>query len=151
MTLLSFKPQAPTLPSGARAAQLQDLAKLRRYVTVDASYSAVQRELAMQAIRGCEERAGKWTAAEFEMQVARVVALADNGHSRVWSRSRSNRMNHLPVRLFLFSDGVFVIAAKEAGLPALGRRVDAIEGFPAGDALRKLRIYRGGKGQPSRL
>ena len=54
-------------------------------------------------------------------------------------------MNHLPVRLFLFSDGVFVIAAKEAGLPALGRRVDAIEGFPAGDVLRKLRIYRGGK------
>ena len=145
MTLLSCKPQAPTLPPGARAAQLQDLAKLRRYVTLDASYSAVQRELAMQAIRGCEEHAGKWTPAEFEMQVARVVALADNGHSRVWSRSRSNRMNHLPVRLFLFSDGVFVIAAKEAGLPALGRRVDAIEGFPAGDVLRKLRIYRGGR------
>jgi hypothetical protein len=54
-------------------------------------------------------------------------------------------MNRLPVRLFLFADGVFVTVAKDAGLAALGRRVDAIDGLPAGDVVRKLRIYRGGR------
>lgn len=144
-TLLGCDRKGPVRPPDTRSAEMQDLAELRRYVTLDRSYSAVQRQLAMQAIRESEEGAGEWTQAEFELQVARVVALADNGHSRVWSRSRSNRMNRLPVRLFLFEDGVYVIMAKVSGVPVLGKRVVAIDGFPIGDALRKLRIYRGGR------
>ena len=131
-------------PSGSRASQLQDLAVLRRYVALDAAYSEAQRALASQAISESEVGAGKWSAAQFELQVARVAALADNGHSAVWGGPRSRRMNRLPVRLVLFVDGVFVVRAKGAGVPGLGLRVDAVDGVPTAEVLHRLRAYRGG-------
>jgi hypothetical protein len=133
-----------SVPSDARASQLQDLAQLRRYVALDASYSSAQRALASQAISQAESRAGHWKAADFELQVASVVALADNGHSTIWSDPRSNRMNRLPIRLVLLADGVFVARAKGAGVPVLGMRIDSIDDIATADILKKLRIYRGG-------
>jgi hypothetical protein len=130
--------------SGSRASQLQDLSLLRRYVALDAAYSDDQRARALQAISESEAGAGTWTAADFELRVARVVALADNGHSTVWTDSRAGRMNRLPVRLLLFSDGVFVVRAKGPGVSALGMRVDAIDGIATAEVLRRLRVYRGG-------
>jgi hypothetical protein len=131
-------------PSDARAAQLQDLAQLRRYIALDAAYSSAQRALALQVIGAAESGAGKWTAADFELRVARVVALADNGHSTVWSDPRSNRMNRVPIRLVLLAEGVFVARAKGPGVPALGMRIDAIDNITTADILRRLRVYRGG-------
>ncbi|HEY2782278.1 MAG TPA: hypothetical protein VGI90_15965 [Steroidobacteraceae bacterium] len=137
-------PAGGSTPSDARASQLQDLTQLRRYVALDASYSSAQRTLASQAISQAESTAGHWTAADFELQVARVVALADNGHSTIWTDPRSNRVNRLPIRLVLLADGVFVARAKGAGVPALGMRIDSFDNIPTADILRKLRIYRGG-------
>ena len=131
-------------PSGSRTSQLRDLELLRRYVALDAAYSDVQRSLALQAISESEVGAGKRSAAEFELQVARVVALADNGHSAVWGGPRSRRMNRLPVRLMLFADGVFIVRARAAGVTALGLRVNDLDGVPTADVLQRLRSYRGG-------
>ena len=130
--------------SDVRASQLQDLAQLRRYVALDAAYSSQQRERALQAISESEGGAGMWTQADFELQVARVVALADNGHSSIWSGSRSGRMNRLPVRLILLADGVFVVRAKGFGVPTLGMRVDAIDGIATARILKQLSVYKGG-------
>jgi hypothetical protein len=127
-----------------RASQLQDLSVLRRFLTLDAAYSDQQRARASQAISESEAGAGTWTAADFELHVARVVALADNGHSTVWTAARSGRMNRLPMRLLLLSDGLFVVRAKGPGVPALGMRVDAVDSIATADVLRRLRVYRGG-------
>jgi hypothetical protein len=129
---------------GSRGAQLQDLSILRRDVALDRAYSDDHRARALQIITESEGRAGNWTAAEFELQVALVVALADNGHSTVWSDFRSGRMNRLPVRLILLADGVFVVRARGAGMPLLGTRVDSIDGIATAELVRRLRIYRGG-------
>jgi hypothetical protein len=134
----------PAQPSDVRASQLQDLAQLRRYVALDAAYSSQQRELALQGISESEGGAGMWSQADFELQVARVVALADNGHSTIWSGPRSGRMNRLPVRLMLFADGVFVLRAKGSGVATLGMRVDAIDGIATPRILQKLAVYKGG-------
>jgi hypothetical protein len=134
-----------TPPSVGRASQLQDLAQLRRYVALDAAYSRERRALALQAISESEARAGTWASAEFELQVARVVALADNGHSTIWAGPRSSRMNRLPVRLILLAEGVFVVRARGPGVAALGMRVDAIDGIATTEILQKLRVYRGGR------
>lgn len=131
-------------PPGSLTGQSADLAVLRRYVALDAAYSQVHRGQALQAIREAEQGAGKWSAAAFELHVARVAALADNGHSSVWGGSRSRRMNRLPVRLMLLADGVFVVRAKGAGVPALGLQVDALDGIAVAEVLQRLRPYRGG-------
>ena len=133
-----------TPPADIRASQLQDLAQLRRYLTLDAAYSSEQRARALRIISESESRAGTWTPAAFELQVARVVALADNGHSTIWTGPRSNRMNRLPVRLILLADGVFVVRAQGPGAAALGMRVDAIDGSAIAEILQKLSIYAGG-------
>ena len=131
-------------PSDSRLSQLQDLSLLRRYIALDAAYSDNRRTRASQAVSESEAGAGKWSAAEFELQVARVVALADNGHSTVWAAPRAGRMNRLPVRLILLADGLFVVRAKGPGVSALGMRVDAIDGIATAEVLRRLRVYRGG-------
>ena len=134
----------PAPPADVRAAQLQDLAQLRRYLKLDAAYSGEQRARASQLVSETESRAGTWTPAAFELQVARVVALADNGHSTIWTGPRSGRMNRLPVRLILLADGVFVVRATGSGVSALGMRVDAIDGSAIADVLARLSIYTGG-------
>jgi hypothetical protein len=131
-------------PADRRASQLQDLAQLRRYVALDAAYSSEQRAHASQLIGESESRAGIWSPADFELQVARVVALADNGHSTIWAGPRSARMNRLPVRLMLLADGVFVVRAKGPGVSALGMRVDAIDGIAIAEVFQRLSIYGGG-------
>jgi hypothetical protein len=143
---VSSAPAASELapPADVRASQLQDLAQLRRYLALDAAYSSEQRARASQLISESESRAGTWTPAAFELQVARVVALADNAHSTIWTGPRSGRMNRLPVRLILLADGVFVVRAKGPGVPALGMRVDAIDGSAIAQVLQRLRIYTGG-------
>jgi hypothetical protein len=142
--LIACSSDGSTPPYDPRASQLQDLSQLRHYLLLEAAYSDAQRALASQAISESEAGAGKWTAADFELQIARVVALADNGHSTVWSGPRSERMNRIPARLLLLADGVFVVRAKGPGVSVLGMRVDAIDGLASAEILRRLRIYRGG-------
>lgn len=117
---------------------------MRRYVRLDAAYSNEGRARASQLIDESEARAGSWTPAGFELQVARILALADNGHSTVWSDLRSARVNRLPLRLVLLADGVFIVRAKGAAVSILGMRVDAIDSVPTAEVQRRLRIYRGG-------
>jgi hypothetical protein len=142
--LIACSTDGSTPPYDPRASQLQDLSQLRHYLSLEAAYSDAQRALASQAISESEAGAGKWTAADFELQIARVVALADNGHSTVWRGPRSERMNRIPARLLLLADGVFVVRAKGPGVSVLGMRVDAIDGLESAEILRRLRNYRGG-------
>ncbi len=63
--------------AGSRAAQLQDLAILRRDVALDRAYSDEHRARALQVIAESEARAGHWTAAEFELPLGIAVDSAD--------------------------------------------------------------------------
>jgi len=117
---------------------------MRRYVALDAAYSDEERAHASQLIDESEARAGAWTPAAFELQIARILALADNGHSAVWADLRSARVNRLPLRLVLLADGVFIVRAMGAAVSILGMRVDAIDSVAITEVQRRLRIYRGG-------
>jgi hypothetical protein len=138
----SKEPSSPSLD--ARTAQLQDLSQLRRYVALDAAYTDAERALALKSVAASEAGAGKWSAADFELQVERVVALADNGHSTVWRGDRAGRMNRIPARLLLFADGVFIVRARGSATDVLGARVYAVDGIPIAEVIRRLRVYRGG-------
>lgn len=140
------KEQGP-LTVDTRTSQLQDLAQLRRGIALDAAFNDAERARALALIRDAEARAGAWTAPEFELLVDRVMASTDNGHSTVWPRERARRFNRIPARLLLLADGVFVVRAKGAALPLLGRRIEAVDDVSIDDILSRLRVYRGGLGK----
>lgn len=77
------------------------------------------------------------------MTLQEIVALADNGHTRLYS-SDNNGSNILPIRVTQFSDGVYVMWAEDAEQDLLGARVEQIEGHPVADALAKLDTLQGG-------
>lgn len=75
------------------------------------------------------------TSAEFELELKRLVALLQDGHSGVWSFPRPAA---LPLRLRWFADGLFVLAAGEAHRDLLGRRILAVQGRAVEDVERLL-------------
>ena len=71
------------------------------------------------------------------VEVLRLLALLGprDGHTTLWPLGRGHRraLRHLPLRLFLFEEGVYVVAGAHAG-----ERVVAIDGVGAGEAIRRL-------------
>jgi len=72
------------------------------------------------------------------------LATADNGHTNVWGGTSANRFNRLPLRFYVFADGVFVVRALPDERALLGARVDGVDGIPIGTLHAKLRPFTGG-------
>jgi hypothetical protein len=66
-----------------------------------------------------------------------VVARLRDGHTTVVLRSPSNRV--FPLRLRVFTEGLYPVVVPETHRDALGRRVLRIGGVPAEEALDRLR------------
>ena len=135
---IPFPPEPDYPPPGDRAeAYRQDLDYLRLYPDYDRSFSPAEK-LAFQAALGdIEARVESLSPAGFELAVARAVALADNGHTNVSPIRRRARVNALPLRMAWFSDGLYVVQARDDHTDLLGAKVMALEGHsPAAAAER---------------
>ena len=76
-----------------------DLAAFRRdFFTMDSSYSAANRATAVSRLARLEADAPGLTAVQFELELARIVALADNGHTNSPATLRSRRYFAVPER-----------------------------------------------------
>jgi hypothetical protein len=108
-----------------------DLATFRReFFTVDNSYSTSARAEAERRLKALEAQAGTVSNAHFELELARIVALADNGHTNSPVQLRSRRYARVPVRLVAFGDQFHVLRADSANADLLGGRLTAIDGKP---------------------
>jgi len=147
---LRFNPSPPAadFPRAANAleAQRQDLEQFKRLIALDRSYSPQARVLANRSIDALRNSSQVLSWGAFRVALMRVAALADNGHTGVYS-SDALRPNAVPLRVTEFSDGLYVLRAKEPDL--LGARVEKIDGIPVDDVLKKLDALHGGTA-PSR-
>lgn len=75
---------------------------------------------------------------EIELELIRIVALID-GHTVLSTTSPSLDYQRLGLRLYEFSDGLFVVEATDPGL--VGARVVSLNGIPIGDALQRVEPY----------
>lgn len=144
-----FYPPAPTAdfppPADETQARLQDLDYLEKYVRgYDRSYSTRARVEALDLIDARRNDVGSMTFAEFELAVSRVVALADNGHSNVWSHSRARRHPALPVHGYWFDDGYYIVGAAPAYAGLLGTRIVRIGTASITEVIAAFRDYYGG-------
>ena len=124
-TSLPLLAQSPSVTDGRRS----DLAAFRRdFFARDNSYSAEHRAQASDRLAKLEAQVSTVTAAQFELELARIVALADNGHTNSPAGFRSRRYARVPVRFVPFGDQFYVLRADTAHADLLGARLLSIDG-----------------------
>jgi len=132
-------------PSSAEARRA-DLAFFREnFMAQDVSYAADARAEAERRLAALDARAGDVGQAYFELELARIVALADNGHTAYFPGPRSRRYNRImDVRLAPFGEDFYVLRATPANADLLGARLIAIDGRPIAQVRTAARSLMGG-------
>lgn len=133
-------PQATTAAEQNR----QDLDYLKPFAEIDRSFSKERRAQFGSSLAALIDRADALSKAQLTMEVARLAALADNGHTNVRSLTSANDFPALPVRLGWFADGLFIVAAEAPQRDLLGAQVLAIDGQEPAGLLKALRPFIGG-------
>jgi hypothetical protein len=135
--------QDPTTAEARRA----DIAVFReRFMARDRALAFAGRATeAEQRLAALEAQAGDVSQAYFELEIARIVALADNGHSADFPGPRSRRFNRImDVRFAPFGEDFYVLRASPANADLLGARLVAIEGRPIAQVRAVARSLAGG-------
>ena len=83
-------------------------------------------------LTGIEGWSEERTSAEFQRLFTRIAEQGRDGHSGIWPMGGGT----LPLQLYSFVDGWFVVAADEADL--VGTRVTALGGVPIEELARRL-------------
>jgi hypothetical protein len=124
---LPLQGQSSSVADGRRS----DLAAFRRdFFARDNSYSPERRAQANDRLAKLESQVAVVTAAQFELELARIVALADNGHTNSPAVFRSRRYARIPVRFVPFGDQFYVLRTDTAHADLLGARLLSIDGRP---------------------
>jgi hypothetical protein len=129
-------------PAARAAPGPADVAAMRTYVERNRAYAPAARAEALRRIDLLPGLAA--TPVRFELEVAHIAALADNGHSVLLPPQWPSRYRRSPVHLGLFADGLYVVSAPAERRQLVGRRVLRINGRD----WREIRIayarYQGG-------
>src|SRR5262245_44902938 len=83
-------PQQQAAPVTTPAARQADIAAFReRFLGEDKSYAPAARAEAERRLAALEGQVGEVSQAYFELELARIVALADNGHTAFFPGPRA--------------------------------------------------------------
>ena len=142
----------PNFPAAASSldAQRQDIRYFRRLIALDRSFAAAARAEANRRIDALEASGTVFDRPHFRVLLMQIDALADNGHSRIENEPGA-AATEFPVRVVVFSDGVYVMRATESNADLLGGRVTAVDGQSIDAVLGKLEQLRGGTANWRRL
>ncbi|MEM9775650.1 MAG: hypothetical protein AAF902_13800 [Chloroflexota bacterium] len=150
-----FVPRIPAAdfptPQDVKEAQEQDLVHLLNVTNIDYSFSEEAEAEFKHRVAQLQEMAGTMSDAEFGMEVAAAVALADNGHTNVSIASLADGLNSLPLRFFWFEDGLHIVRAHAEYEALIGAQVVAYDGTPPEELVAQLRRYQGGNDAYSRF
>ena len=134
-----------TLPATRLQRWEQDIAHVRsRFLRYDRSYAPAARARAMELLDRLEAGLPEFDDSEIVGAISRVAAAADNAHTRVYLVRNRTALRRVPLRLWWFSDGLYVIRARERDSDVVGCRVDGIAGLPIGDVREAVsRLFAG--------
>jgi hypothetical protein len=147
LVMVDFYPDPPAKnypkPSNPLEAQRQDLDYFRRVLALDRSFSDAARREAAERISSLSKSDKVLRFPQLLVALMRIEALADNGHTKM-RFSDPAMPTELPVRVSEFSDGFYVMQAKNDGLPLLGGKLLAVDGQQLETVLKKLEALKGG-------
>jgi hypothetical protein len=136
-------PAPPSAPTGAD--RRADIATFRdRFLRVDRSYSAAARAEAERRLAKLDSESDTVSQIAFELELARVVALADNGHTMLFAGPLSRQFDRVEVRLAPFGEDFFVLRASEPNRDILGARLLSVDGHAATELRDAGRLLLGG-------
>jgi hypothetical protein len=142
-----FNPAPPQIefpvPADALEAQRQDVTQFSRLMALDRSFSPSARAEANRRIASLQASPAPLDQPHFGVALMEIAALADNAHTQPNIRG-DVFPSRFPIRLTQFSDGVFVMLAKDAASDLLGARVEEIEGRPVSEIIATLEKLQGG-------
>ncbi len=108
-----------------------------QFLEKDRSFSPAARSAAEARLAALEKTVAEIGPVQFELALAQIAALADNGHSGAFAASRSRRHERVDMRLVPFGDAFHVLRVKAENEDLLGARLVAIDGVPM-EKLREL-------------
>ena len=130
---------------GVAPTRRDDIAALRGFVENDRSYPPQARAAAQQEIDRLAGAAGSLSPAAFQLAAARVAALARNGHTLLIPAFWPYQFNRIPLRLHLFSDGLFVVGAPDGLVGLRGARVLSIDARGLDELRQAFSRYSGAR------
>lgn len=143
-----FRVQPPKVdyakPSSALEAQRQDLDYFRRLLALDRSFTPQRRAAAERRVAALESLPAPLPVPKLQIALMQIIALADNGHSRVDAIRDKGTLWAEPVRVTRFAEGFYVMRATAPYRDMLGGRIESIDGVPFDKVLALLETLRGG-------
>jgi hypothetical protein len=121
----------------------EDVAAVRNYIARNRAYTPAGRAEALRRLALLPGLTGD--PARFELEVAHIAALSDNGHSALLPPQWASRYKRSPLRLGLFADGLYVVAAPPDRRGLVGRQVLRINGHGWRQIRAAYARYQGGE------
>ena len=110
----------------------------------DKSFSNESRIEAEAKLASLDESLDTINRAQFELALAQIVALADNGHTMAFAGPRSVNYNRIDVRLTPFREDFYVLRTTTQHEDLLGAKLVAIDGVPVSELRDASRLLAGG-------
>jgi len=129
-------------PKSALEAQRQDLDYFAKAMALDHAFSPAARSKAEARIRALESSSDALPSPTLHVELMQLMALADNGHSRL--EAANGRTLFLPLRVTHFADGFYIMRSSAAYTDMLGGRVESIDGQSVDRILARLETLQGG-------
>ncbi|MGE4248474.1 MAG: hypothetical protein AB7F09_03740 [Parvibaculaceae bacterium] len=138
-------PAADVAPAATEADRnRQDLDYLSHLPEIDRSFSKEKRRSFARALERLIPQSGGFDRAKLTLEAARLTALADNGHTSVLTQLADTSFRSVPIRLGLFSDGLFVVKALGDNRDLIGAQLLAVNERPVEAVFTTFRPYMGG-------
>ncbi|HEX8904632.1 MAG TPA: hypothetical protein VF771_07305 [Longimicrobiaceae bacterium] len=109
------------------------------FLARDRSFGEEARARFRTAVAALADSADRLTNEEIIVGVAKAVALADNAHTRLYLARNRSEVRRLPVRVWWFADGLFVVRAQPGYEALLGARLTGICGHAVEQVRRAVR------------
>ena len=127
--LIALAALANVQPPEAVERWRQDVAVARSdFLSKDLSYTDETRAQARQRLDQLTKQLPALTDQQIVAELARVAALAGNGHTRAYLLRNRGWWRRYPIRIWKFSDGWHVVAVRPGNEEMLGARIVTIAG-----------------------
>lgn len=127
------------------SARIADIVAFREgFMATDIAYSPTARAEAERRLIRLKNSAATVSQAYFELELSRIVALADNGHTAVFPFLRAPHFNRIPIRLATFGEDFYVVRAAPEYAELLGARLVAIDNHSITELRTASRSLMGG-------
>jgi hypothetical protein len=99
-----------------------------KFLESDKSFSSEARQHFQRAIDELQKTVDKKTDEQVIVELAKAVALAGNAHTRLYLLRNRSELRRYPIRIWWFSDGLYVVAAPPDHTQLLGAKLTQLGG-----------------------